>query len=519
MLHIVGLGPGSADRLPPQAFALLTRPDLPVFFRTARHPVVQSGPLADALKSKSNVFSLDDEYEANASFEDTYAAIVARVLREQATRGEIVYAVPGHPLVGESTVALLLAEAKKRGVDVKIVGAPSFVDACLEAVGESVTGNLSVLDVLTFPPDDAAPSDMLKGASESGGPLLLYQVYDRQAASLAKLALMRAGYPDEFTVTILQAAGIPEQETVVRDVPLYALDRKPGLLNHLTSVWVPPLPPESRRAGFGDLLRVMARLRDPENGCPWDLKQTHQSLRPYVLEEAYEVADAIDALENDEDDGPQKLSDELGDLLLQVVFHAQIAREAGDFDESDVCQAIVDKLVRRHPHIFGDVKVTGADDVLTNWNAIKAQEKNHETRTSVLDGVPRAAPSLTRALQISKKAVGVGFEWPDLRGIMDKADEEWAELKAEIKTHESGENKKRVASELGDLFFTLVNVARYFDIDPEAALREQIDRFSRRFRHIEAGAKARGVGVETLTLDEMEALWQEAKQNEKAETN
>lgn len=510
MIYVVGLGPGSENRLPPQAFALLTG-GLPVFLRTARHPVLQTGTLADALQNVP-CFPLDDEYENNASFADTYAAIVARVFREEALQGDIVYAVPGHPLVGESTVALLLPEAKRRDVSVQVVGAPSFVDACLEAVGEAITGNLAVIDALTLAPHDAAAaasSDLLRGASD--GPILLYQVYGREAASHAKLALMRAGYPDEFPVTLIQAAGIPQQETIVPDVPLYALDRRPERLNHLTSVWVPRLPQSERKPGFSDLVRVMARLREPETGCPWDLEQTHQSLRPYVLEEAYEVADALDNL--DTNDGPEKLTDELGDLLLQVVFHAQIAQEAGDFDESDVCQAIVGKLIRRHPHIFGDVTVTGADDVLTNWNAIKASEKNHETRTSVLDGVPRSAPALSRALQISKKAVKAGFEWPDVGGVLDKAEEEFGELRAEIENETA--NRERIASELGDLLFTLVNVARRLEIDPEQALSDQINRFSRRFRHIEAGAKARNTPISDLTLPEMETLWQEAKQIEK----
>ena len=509
MIYVVGLGPGSTHRLPPQAFVLLTG-SLPVFFRTARHPVLQSGQVANALAGRADVFSLDDEYESNASFDDTYAAIVVRVLREHNARGAIVYAVPGHPLLGESTVARLLPEAKKRGVPVEIVGAPSFIDACLEAVGEAVTGNLTVVDALTLSPN-APPSALLRGGKN--GPLLLYQVYDREAASQAKLALMRAGYPDDFLVTLVCAAGIDTQETVVRNVPLFELDRTPALLHHLTSVWVPPISSEDLKPDFYDLVQVMARLRDGETGCPWDLKQTHQSLRPYVLEEAYEVADAIDDLDS-ANDGMEKLADELGDLLLQVVFHAQIAGETGDFDESDVCAAIVSKLIRRHPHIFGDVSVANADEVLTNWNAIKAAEKNHEDRTSVLSGVSHSAPALFQAWHISQKAVKAGFEWPDTGGVLNKAEEEFAELRAEIEA--GNPDKTRISAELGDLLFTIVNVARRFEIDPENALRQQIARFSRRFEHIEAGAKAQNRPIETLTLLEMEAFWQEAKQIEKA---
>jgi tetrapyrrole methylase family protein/MazG family protein len=217
-----------------------------------------------------------------------------------------------------------------------------------------------------------------------GAPLLLYQVHDRRAASTVKLALMQAGYPDDFSVTLLRAAGVSKMERVLRDVPLFALDRgeAAAICDHLTSVWVPPLAADARPPGLDGLVRVMARLRDPNGGCPWDREQTHQSLRRYVIEEAYEVAEAIDRAEDD----PDKLCDELGDLLLQVVFHAQLAREEGIWDIEDVCQGIVRKLVRRHPHVFGDITVNGADEVLTNWNAIKAAEKGNEDRRSIWTG-------------------------------------------------------------------------------------------------------------------------------------
>jgi MazG family protein len=252
------------------------------------------------------------------------------------------------------------------------------------------------------------------------------------------------------------------------------------------------------------LVEVMAQLRDPENGCPWDLKQTHETLRRYALEEAYEVVEAIDSGD------PDKLCDELGDLLLQVVFHAQLASEQGVFEIVDVCEAIVDKLVRRHPHIFGDVKVANADEVLTNWNAIKATEKGNENRKSRLDGIPKALPALMTALEVSKRAVKAGFEWPDVQGIFDKAVEEFGELRHEI---ENGGSKERIASELGDVLFTLVNVGRQLEIDAEESLRHQLTRFEGRFRFMEERADANG-GLESLTLEQMEDLWRQAKDNE-----
>ena len=500
MLTIIGLGPGNPMSLSPQALSLLTenKPGRSILVRTARHPVFDAEPLATCLKNGAFI-PLDDEYESNASFEDVYAAIVARVLRIVAAKetSDVLYAVPGHPLVGESTVAQLLPLAKERGIPVRIIGAPSFIDASLELLGEAVTGDLHIVDALSLDPHAPTPPAALR----TGGPLLLYQVHSREAASNTKLALMRAGYPDDFSVTIVQAAGIPGLEKYV-GLPLYELDRRKDH-DHLTSVWVPDLPADQRRPSFDELVGIMARLRDKDNGCPWDLKQSHETLKPYVIEEAHEVVDAIDSGD------PDKLCEELGDLLLQVVFHAQLAAEDGMFDSEDVCAGIVEKLVRRHPHIFGDVIVDDAEQVLTNWQAIKATEKGNEERKSILDGVPQSFPALLAALETSKRAVKVGFEWPDVGGVLDKVEEEFTELRAEIERSDAP--KERIASELGDLLFTLVNVARRLQIDPEEALRGQIKRFSRRFRHIEAQAAKQNKQVDALTLAEMEVFWQEAK--------
>jgi MazG family protein len=251
----------------------------------------------------------------------------------------------------------------------------------------------------------------------------------------------------------------------------------------------------------------MARLRDPEGGCPWDLKQTHTTLRRYVLEEAYEVAEAIDR------DDPDALCDELGDLLLQVVFHAQLATETGDFTLRDVCAAIVTKLIRRHPHIFGDTQADTSDAVLQNWNAIKAAEKAEKgiaPPQSILDGVVKSLPALSQALEISKRAVAVGFEWPDPLRILDKVDEELAELRAEVAAGTI--TPQRIADELGDVLFTLVNIARKFAIEPEDALRTQLTRFTRRFQYMETHAQK---PLDALTLPEWEVLWAEAKQEER----
>ncbi|MGO8672779.1 MAG: nucleoside triphosphate pyrophosphohydrolase, partial [Capsulimonadaceae bacterium] len=282
-------------------------------------------------------------------------------------------------------------------------------------------------------------------------------------------------------------------------IRLYAAAQAAGIETRIRSL--DPIPFRDGLSDFASLVEVMARLRDPDGGCPWDLEQTPLTLRRYLVEEAYEAIEAIDA------GVPMKIAEELGDLMLQVVFHARLAGEAGDFGIDDVVQLIVDKLVRRHPHVFGDVYVENADQVLVNWEAIKRAEKGNEDRRSILDGIPRDLPALMRALEVSRRVVKVGFEWPGVDGVLDKVEEELNELRAELAVGDSD----RAGAEFGDLLFTLVNVARHLKIDPEQALREMTVRFSNRFRHIEEHAAATGRAVDQLSLAEMEAVWQAAK--------
>lgn len=263
-------------------------------------------------------------------------------------------------------------------------------------------------------------------------------------------------------------------------------------------------PPPDPAQGFAALVAVMARLRDPQTGCPWDREQTLLTLKKYVIEEAYEVVEAIDA------GRPDKLREELGDLLLQVVFQAQLAAEDQLFDIHDVSRGIVEKLIRRHPHVFGDVSVEDSHDVLRNWEQIKRGEAGYEDRKSILDGIPPGLPALMRALEVSKRVVKVGFEWPSIDQVLDKVEEEIAELRQEVAVQDAD----RIADELGDLLFTLVNVARQLHIDPEDSLRRMTNRFSDRFRHIEAHAQATGRSVEEMTLGEMETIWQAAKREQ-----
>jgi tetrapyrrole methylase family protein / MazG family protein len=257
---------------------------------------------------------------------------------------------------------------------------------------------------------------------------------------------------------------------------------------------------------FHALVDVMARLRAPD-GCPWDREQDHQSLKPYLIEEAYEVLEAID-----NEDG--ELCSELGDVLLQVVFHAQVATEDKRFDIDDVCQAIVDKLIRRHPHVFGDTKVDDSEHVVTNWEAIKKQERQTETGPppSALDGVPPQLPALLRAQRVQEKARRAGFDWQEITGPLDKVSEEFEELR-EVIAEGDAAGQERVAEEFGDLLFALVNVGRHLDLVPEDALRLAVGKFDDRFRAMEHIVQERGQQLADMDLEAMDAVWNQVKES------
>jgi tetrapyrrole methylase family protein/MazG family protein len=511
VITLIGLGPGDAESLSRGAEAALRfASDLQtsgagaLLVRTARHPVV------DWMADQGLAFeTFDYLYDTAPDFSAVYDGIADRVLAEAepAARGgaarPVAYAVPGHPLFGEESVRTILERAAARGIETRVVASGSFVEAVATAAGASLPDGLDVRDALTLSPIDSVDAQGRRqvGRVDPTRGLILFQVYDQASASQAKLALMR-DYPDDWQVTLVRWAGTPGKEET-RRIPLHLLDRQ--ACDHLTSVYVPPLPPELRRPEFGSLAGVMARLRAPD-GCPWDREQTHGSLRRYLIEETYEVIEAID------DEDFELLCEELGDALLQIVFHAQLAAEEGLFSVDDVVDGIVSKLIRRHPHVFGDVSVSGSDEVLVNWERIKRAEKPEEharRRESILDGIPAGLPALMAAMEISKRVVKVGFDWESLPDVLNKLDEEIAELKAEIAAPEP--DTERVREELGDLLFTIVQVARWHKLDAEEALREMLARFNARFRYMERAAKERQTPIEKMSASDLDALWREAK--------
>ena len=318
------------------------------------------------------------------------------------------------------------------------------------------------------------------------------QLYSRVLATDVKLTLMNQ-YPDDHEVALVRAAGTPEEQ-VVR-LPLYELDRYD--VEHLTTLYVPSLPGV---ASFEGLQETMAQLRAPD-GCPWDREQTHESLRGTLLEEAYEVAAAIDAVAAGAGD-VRALQEELGDLLLQVLIHTQIATEEGEFKMPAVVSGIDGKLKHRHPHVWGGREVSGTDEVLQRWEELKREEKGG--KRSVFDGVPSVLPALQQADTYSRRAARVGFDWSDPEGVADKVREEIAEVEAAA-TPEARE------AEVGDLLFATVNWARWLEVDPEVALRQANARFARRFRAMERMACERDLDMTAMDIDALELLWQEAK--------
>ena len=480
-ITIVGMGPGGKEYLTIQAIEALTSSAV-VYLRTDKHPVVEY-----LVEKGMHYVSFDSVYEAAETFDETYQVIADRVI-ELAKEDDVIYAVPGNPFVAEKTVELILQMHPE--TNIKIVHGVSFIDAIITALKYDPVKGLEIVDGLKIEDEALNPKK----------DRLIIQVYNQIVASSVKLQLMTR-YGDDHEVVIVNAAGIESLERI-ESVPLYELDRNPDRFNHLTSLFVPA----SLEAGysFDDLQKIMVKLRS-ENGCPWDREQTHHSLTRYLVEEAYEVLDAV----NSEDD--EALIDELGDVLLQVVFHATIANEEGYFNMEDITDGICQKMIRRHPHVFGNVDVSGSDEVLINWQAIKAKEKQTEKIHEAMHAVSTSTPALIRSQKVQKIAANVGFDWQNVIDAIKKIDEELDELKVEI---EAGDCVKLV-EEMGDLLMIISNVARHLKIDAEIALAKATDKFIRRFKFVEEKLAENNEVPNSDLLDKMDNLWGQAKLWEK----
>ncbi|XXF61611.1 nucleoside triphosphate pyrophosphohydrolase [Thermoanaerobacterium thermosaccharolyticum] len=482
-LAIVGLGPGAFDQMTIGTIEKMKNADK-LYLRTEKHPVVKY------LKEMGLKFETFDKiYEKGSTFEEVYDNITREIIEIAEKYDNVVYAVPGNPFVAEKTVEYLLKFLNgSDDIKVEVVPAMSFVDV--------VINQLKVDPIYGFKIIDGLSLDSIKPDKRCNN--LVTQVYNRRVASDVKLKLMDI-YGDDFLVTVIKRAGIKGEERI-ETMPLYSIDRI-DWIDYLTSIFLPPVKNTfQERYDIDDLLDIMARLRS-ENGCPWDREQDHNTLKRYLIEECYE---AIDAIENDSD---ENLLEELGDVLLQVVFHSQIANERKAFNFHDVCDAECKKMVYRHPHVFGSEEIATSDDVLKRWDEIKKDEKGLKSHANELKSVPRSMPALIRGYKVQEKAAKVGFDWDNVDDAMAKVYEELNEFKEVYK----GEDESDKIEELGDLIFAIVNVARFLKIDPEVAVHKTIEKFIDRFKYIEDSAEKMGHKMEDMTLSEMDFLWNEAK--------
>ncbi len=481
---VVGLGPGSPRHVTKEALVVLNR-GYPLFFRTLKHPAARYFALRLGTGR-----SFDRCYELGRDFEQVYRVITGKLIEAAKRHGTVVYAVPGHPLVGEATVERLSRIASGSGFDLRVVAGLSFLEPLLKSLHLDLLEGVTVLDALTL--------EDLKEPCR--GHLVLAQVYNRPLASRVKLHLLEL-YPDDYPIQIVSSAGLPGER--IEKTTLCALDRL-SAFSHLTSLYLPPFPGK----GLGDLLAIMARLR-AEDGCPWDRKQTNRSLRQYLVEEAYEVLSAID----DEDD--QALTDELGDVLLQVVFHSRIAEEEGRFDFYDVLNAVTGKLIRRHPHVFGSENAEDSSQVKLLWEQIKADERNLDqssaAKKDAVLAIDHSLPALLKAYKLQKRAAEMGFDWPGIEGPLDKAREELAELEEAC----GKEDQPAIEEEMGDYLFTVVNIARFLKVNPEQALGKTILKFLQRFQYILDRVAETERPITDFSLYELDKWWEEAKKIKK----
>jgi tetrapyrrole methylase family protein/MazG family protein len=480
MIKIVGLGPGDKDALTIGTVYEFENTKN-IFLRTEKHPTV------DYLIEKGIKFeTYDNVYENTENFDEVYLNIANDLLVKHNSLGELIYGVPGHPLVAEKSVFNLIELCKENNVEYKIIPAVSFIDAMIESIKIDPIEGLKVIDAF----------DIGNQILDKRIGTIITQVYNQLIASEVKLKLLDQ-YNDETDIYYVRAAGIKGQESI-RKIPLFELDMQEDI-DYLTSVYIPK--DMNNKKDFNDLLDIIEILRG-ENGCPWDREQTHESLKKSLVEESYEVIDAIDQADDD------SLIEELGDVLLQVVFHASIGKEDGYFDINDVIGAICDKMISRHPHVFKrSSELNSSEEVLVKWDDLKKKEKGYNTITEEMNGITKGLPALLRAHKVQEKAKKVGFDFEDISFAINKVKEE---LKEVIDVYNT-ENVDKITEEVGDLLFSCVNVARFLKVDEEVALNYTIDKFIKRFAYIESVAKEKNIELTNTSLDEMDKLWEISK--------
>ncbi len=469
-IYIIGVGRGNPS-LPSMVNAILHSVTA-VYLKFSVREIVTD--FAADVKLLSPVFSDID------GLSDGYRQLAALLVENAPT----ALLTRGDPLLDEASLPVIQSAADAAGIEVQVISAPDILSPTLRALNLSPAAGLQILDATIacsfhYPP------------LEPHRPALITGIYHPDLIAPLRRVL-KTMYPAETALRAVTVDGAKIGSLTEWDAAATAIF----------------LPPQTSALGLTKFQETIAHLRAP-NGCPWDRKQTHKSLRPYLLEETHEALAALDA-----GDMPA-LAEELGDVLLQILLHAQIGSEAGEFQMADVIRYIDEKIVRRHPHVFGDVSVSSAEEVTANWAAIKAQEKaengnGSDDIPSALDGVPATLPALSQALNISQKAVELGFEWQTIDGVLEKLVEEAREIV-------EAENHADVESEIGDFLFVVVNLARKMKVDPESALRGSNRRFVQRFKIVEKLAHERGLILQELQSAEWKSLWNEAKERAKRE--
>jgi tetrapyrrole methylase family protein/MazG family protein len=472
---VVGLGPGNDALVTSGTLEVISNIDAR-YLRTSQHPSAHLVPGAT---------SFDHLYDNADSFDEVYVSIAQALIDAAHEHGTVLYAVPGSPLILERTVAHLRQQSQ---VDIDIHPAVSFLDDTWRALNiDPVEHGVRLIDGHEF----------ARAAAGYTGPMLVAHTHANWVLSNIKLSI---DDPDPHTPVILvHHVGLNDEKIV--HTTWSQMDKELDA-DHLTSLYIPLLntPVAQEMVKFHELART---LREQ---CPWDKEQTHHSLVRYLLEETYEVVDAISHLDPNDASSDIDLIEELGDLLYQVEFHAAIAEEQGRFTMADVARTVHDKLVARHPHIFSNVEVSSSADVERNWEAIKSAEKPE--RTGIFDGVVGASPSLLLATKVQQRAARVGFDWPDINGPLEKIGEEATEV---AQAAVAGDPEATMV-EVGDLLFAVVNVARHLDVDPESALRAAVAKFRQRVESVESLATQQGKKMKEMTLSELDALWEVVKQ-------
>ncbi|MDQ3327846.1 MAG: nucleoside triphosphate pyrophosphohydrolase [Chloroflexota bacterium] len=487
-ITVVGLGPGDPALLTGGASQKLAEAPA-VYLRTTRHPTVQALTLGERQHSFDHLYNtletVDEVYER-------IAAVLVQTALDVPLR-EIIYAVPGSPATGEHSVMLLRERASEAGVALSILPGISALEAAYVELGIDPIGyGLQTVDAPELAQLLERRPSVVSQFLNPTLPMLITGIWQHGLAAAVKGFLL-ASYPPEWLVQLVRA-GLGELPI---QVALEDLDRG-ARVDHLTTLYVPPLPLDEPGAHFYQLTHIVARLRGP-GGCPWDREQTHESIKRNMLEEAYEAVEALDT------EDLRAFEEELGDVLMQVSLQCEIAHSDSDFDIGDVVRGLSAKLVRRHPHIFGDLTAHTATEVLANWARIKTEERTDrgESRPSALDGVPTALPALARAQMISSRAAKTGFDWRDTAEV-------WRKVREEIQEVEEAHPEDRL-EELGDLVFVLVNWARFQTLEAEEALRRATLKFERRFRELEQRVRGRGKNIHELSSEELDEIWNDVK--------